>query len=275
MTELTPGAYLTCTNGVPTRESLSQELDFKVPTEFADFVRRVFEYSDGSSERCLAAFLATLGIYPNGPDARYSGTPPELFPVGSTGCDGDHYGFLLLAPELDLDDLPLAHYCPMDSDGVGLVGSTAIQGIASLMACHLSYDFIPNEEKELIARVAHMCNIHPVDEPHPAISVPTGWRFLPSSDGVGTLAPADLFDLRPVLEFDQYGPLTPFLGAADDAINRGYFATALHYLREGLWFRWPEKPYDLARRMVDVYHKMNRGKLAAELMRTMNGWAKL
>jgi hypothetical protein len=33
------------------------------------------------------------------------------------------------------------------------------------------------------------------------------------------------------------------------------------------------KPYDLARRMVDVYKKMNRPKLAIELTYTINRWS--
>ena len=140
--------YLTPPHGVPTRATLSQALDFRVPTGFADFVRQIFEFADGDPERCLEAFDATLGLFPQGRNAHYWGTPPELFPVGSTGCDGDHYGFLLHAPELDLDELPYCHYCLMDSDGVILVGSTTIQGIASVMATHLSYDFEPPEKKE-------------------------------------------------------------------------------------------------------------------------------
>lgn len=98
--------YLTPTSGTPSRASLSRELGFNVPARFADYVAQLFEFADGHPERCLEAFDATLGLFPEGRRARYQGTPPELFPVGSTGCDGDHYGFLLHAPELDLDELP-------------------------------------------------------------------------------------------------------------------------------------------------------------------------
>lgn len=265
--------YLTPKSGAPSRAGLSRALDFKVPARFADYVFQIFEFAGGHPERCLDAFQATLGLYPNGQKARYRGTPPELFPVGSTGCDGDHYGFLLHAPELDLDELPYAHYCPMDSDGVILVGSTTEQGIASVMARHLSYDFVGPEEKELVRDIARPCNIRPEEEQNPAIPIPNGWRFLPSSDGVGTLAPAKLFAAPPVVEFDRYGPPTPFVEAADSALKEGYFATALHYLREGLWFCWVTKPYDLARRMVEAYDTMNREKLAIELTQTMSRWS--
>ncbi len=271
--------YLTPETGVPTRASLSRSLGFKVPSRFASFISQLFEFCDGDPKRCLDAFDATLGQFPSGPNSRYWGTPPELFPVGSTGCDGDHYGFLLHAPELDLDELPYAHYCPMDSYGVILVGSTTEQGIASVMASELSYDsdLISSEEqetiRELIADVARWCNIRPEVEQNPGISVPSGWRFLHSSDGVGTLAPTALFAPGPVAAFDRYGSPTPFVEAADRAMKAGCFATALHYLREGLWFRWFTKPYDLARRMADVYTKLGRESLATELMRTISRWS--
>src|SRR5262249_13786095 len=158
---------------------------------------------------------ATLGLFPAGPDARYWGTPPELFPVGSTGCDGDHYGFVLHAPELDLDELPYAHYCPMDSDGGILVGSTTAKGIASVMAWHSSYDCARQEvkkllieKKKLLIDVASFCSIQPDEERDPAIPVPGGWRLLPSSDGIGTLAPAKLFSREPVTALNRYGPST-------------------------------------------------------------------
>ncbi|MGI8979690.1 MAG: hypothetical protein ACR2FY_10720 [Pirellulaceae bacterium] len=273
MTASIPVTYLTPAHGVPTRATLSQSLDFNVPKRFADFARQLFEFTNGDPERCLDAFDATLGLFPSGRNARYCGTPPELFPIGSTGCDGDHYGFLLHAPELELDELPYGHYCPMDSDGVILVGSTTIQGIASKMARCLSYDFEPPEKKKLIAEIARVCNIRPEEEANPAISIPSGWSFLPSSDGVGTLAPANLFAPQPVIQIDRYGPPAPFEEAANQAMRRGYLATALHYLREGLWYCWVTKPYDLARRMVDVYNKMNRAKLGIELTYTMSRWS--
>jgi len=270
-----PIAYLTQVGGRPSRESVSRDLGFKVPARFAEYVCQIFDFANGSPEACMEAFKATLELYPAGADARYAGTPPELFPVGGTGCDGDHYGFILHAPELNLDDLPFGQYCPMDSDGVGLVGSTAEQGIGSRMAVLLSYDFVSPSEKQLIADIARACNIRPELEENPAISVPSGWRFLPSADGVGTLAPAHLFSSEPVAAFDQYGPTTPFIEAADRAVKAGYFATALHYLREALWFNWASSPFDVARLMIDVYHLLNRDQLAEQLNPTMRQWTEI
>lgn len=273
MTEAIPMTYLTPESGRPTRATVSHELGFKVPVRFAEYVCQIFDFYRGNPESCLNAFDATLGLYPAGRHARYDGTPAELFPVGKTGCDGDHYGFLLHAPELDLDELPFAHYCPMDDDGVVVVGSTTEQGIAANMARLLSYDFVSPEEKHRISEIASVCNIRPDEENAPAISVPSGWRYLPSTDGVGTLAPAELFSPDHVAVIAEYPQTTPHIDAADQALKGGYFATALHYLREGLWANWPAHPIGIAVRMGDVYHLLNRDKLAEELEHTMKGWA--
>lgn len=272
MTGSIPTTYLTPKNRRPSRATLSKSLRFKVPSRFAKFVCQLYDFANGDRALCLDAFDAALGLFPKGPDARYPATPPELFPVGSTGCDGDHYGFLLHAPELELDELPFCHYCPMDSDGVIVVGSSTEQGLASVMAHHLSYDFLSADEKKLIVDIATACNIRPQVEPNPFISVPKGWHFLPSSDGVGTLAPAKWFASLFPTEYDRYQSPDPFVAAADVATSGGFLGTALHYLREGLWFFWSAKPFTLAHRMVEVYNLMNRVQLADELTLTMNRW---
>jgi hypothetical protein len=270
MNAKTPTTYLNPTIGRPTRETLSQALDFNPPSRFAEYVGQLYDFSKGDPRTCLDGFDATLGLFPCGRSARYPGTPPELFPIGRTGCDGDHYGFLLHAPELELEDLPFCHYCPMDSDGVIIVGSGTEKGIATVMAVTLSYDFVSIEEKSLITEIARACNIRPQVEQNPMIPVPEGWQFLPSSDGVGTIAPASLFDSQMVVKFDQYKSADPFACAAELAIRGGYLATALHYLREGLWFFRCKQPRDLTQRMVDVYEMMNRPQLAMALTQTMS-----
>jgi hypothetical protein len=269
MTYLTPGGAR------PSRATVSRDLGFKVPARFTEFVCQIYDFANGNPTACCESFEVALGLYPAGADARYSSTPPELFPIGKTGVDGDHHGFILHAPELDLDELPFGNYCPMDSDGVGHVGSTTERGIASIMATLLSYDWVPPSEKERLVDIAKECNIRPELEEHPAISVPSGWRFVPSADGVGTLAPADLFSPEPVTAFDQYGPATPFIEAADQAVKSGYFATALHYLRDALWFNSHAHPFDIARLMIEVYERLNRGQLAEQVNETMTRWSEM
>jgi len=84
-----------------------------------------------------------------------------------------------------------------------------------------------------------------------------------------------LFDPQPLIEFDQYGSPDPYMDAANKAAKRGYPGTALHYLREGLWFSWVAKPFPLARQIVEVYRMMNRPILAVELAHTMGRWREM
>jgi hypothetical protein len=266
-----PATYVTPREGRPSSDTISNALGFTPPVRFSEFVVNVYDLAGGDRKLCLEIFHVALGLFPSGASARYSGTPPELFPIGQTGCDGDHYGFLLHAPELKQAELPFCHYCPMDSDGVILVGSTTARGIGSLMGARLSYG-LSEEDEDLIASVAKVCRIVPEEESVPRVSVPEGWRFLPSSDGVGTLAPSEWFAPGPLAKPDRYGSPDPFLLLGDTAIKNRFYATALHYLREGLWFFGHGRAIALTSRMVEVYLMMNRSCLADELNRTMARW---
>lgn len=47
----------------------------------------------------------------------------ELFPFGSIRCDGVHYRFVIHTP--DEKDNPSGEICPMDSDGVIMIGKNS------------------------------------------------------------------------------------------------------------------------------------------------------
>jgi hypothetical protein len=265
--------YLCPKSGRPTRESISKEIGFKIPTQYADFVGQLYDFSKGDPSRCAEALDETLGIFPDGIECRYAGTPPELFPIGRTGCDGDHFGFLLLAPELNLDELPLVHYCPMDSDGVYPVGETTRQGIASQMATFLTYDFINDERKDLIREIAAYCGISLVQSTDRAMSFAHGWKHLPSSDGVGSLGPVEWFSEEPIFDISKWTMPEEYVWAADVFIKKCQFGTALHYLREGLWRYCWEGNRMIGERTCELYRLMGREPLAEVLEWTMaNRW---
>ena len=63
--------------------------------------------------------------------------------------------------------------------------------------------------------------------------------------------------------------------AAADETQRGYYAAALHYLREGFWENWRTGPADLAKQMCDLYCLMDRQVIAEALDWTRrNLWEK-
>jgi hypothetical protein len=267
--------YLTPEFGRPTRESISSELGFTVPTRFADFVGQIFDFAKGDEHECRHILDGALGIGADGIECRYAATPPEFFPIGRTGCDGDHYGFLLHAPELALDELPLGNYCPMDSDGVVMHGVTTEQGIAENIARVLSYDFIEEERKARIREFASYCQITPLRSESPKSVIPNGWKYLPSGDGIGSLGPVEWFSDEPIFDVSKWTMPEEYIWAADVFIKQSQFGTALHYLREGLWrYCWDGRTA-IGERTCDLYRKMNRPQLAEVLEWTMaNRWTK-
>lgn len=274
MTESEYRSYLTPISGRPTRESISEALRFRVPSNFAKFIGQLYDFGRGEPRPCADLLSDTLGVYPGGLTCRYGGTPPELFPIGTTGCDGDHYGFLVLAPELKLDELPLVHYCPMDSDGVVLVGETTSQGIAHQMATFLDYDFIADDRKALIRDVAAFCGINPIQANEVRIDIPKNWKHVPSSDGVGSLGPVEWFSDDPIFDISKWTMPEEYVWAADVYIKKDQFGTALHYLREGLWRYCWEGNRVIGEKTCELYRLMGREPLAEMLEWAMsNRWS--
>jgi hypothetical protein len=212
-------------------------------------------------------------------ERRYSLTPPELCPFASMGVDGDHDGYVIHAPELGNDDYPVGSYVPMDSCGVWLIGNNTIEAIEHYLSCTLEYEGKkePNAKQTQAIRSVQVLaealridpaperayeNTGPGDRGLPVIpKVPAGWRFLPSADGVGVLAPEVAFGPDPLLTC----PMQPVdsVRMADDAFSRNYPAAALFYLREGFWNTCDFPIQEgICRRLILVYRALSRPFLA-------------
>jgi hypothetical protein len=213
-------------------------------------------------------------------DPSYPSTPPEMVAFGSTGCDGDHYGLLVHAPELELEDYPLGNFCPMDSEGFCARGPGVAKAIGSLL--YMCAQGGPNEGVLDIFQ-AHMgAKIGPTtDDPlsnwpesgwHGGRPwrVPDGWRFVPTRDGIGVLAPAVMFggeDPEPALPWQSSTVDWKVHGEAGKrALEGGYFGSALLHLREAYplhWFtsstRW------VMEAMVEAYRGLGREGTARRL----------
>jgi hypothetical protein len=95
-------------------------------------------------------------------------------------------------------------------------------------------------------------------------NIPPGWAYRPSSDGVGVLAPQEMFRPRD-LTVDQVNMIhTQQLNEADQAYEEGFFATALYVLREAYWYNWTDSEIapEISSRLIQVYNALGRGKLA-------------
>jgi hypothetical protein len=268
-------------------ENLTENFGFAVPPPLVALLNAVCE-GCGSAEAACERLDDVLGWWPAGDDRRYGGTPPELFPIASTGVDGGHFGYVIHAPELPASDYPIGLYAPMDSDGVYLIGMTTYEAAETEISGEMRHDqefglfgvpFSSEWWPEVRARLSRL-GIEPdpakagrnYDNGHGRLvtpAVPEGWRHIPSDDGIGVLAPAALFHPEPL---PAMGP-RPDVGSVLDAVSKHaadqFPATALWLLRECYWRIWP-LPHDaaaLGRAMIDVYHALGRPTLAAVVSR--------
>jgi hypothetical protein len=76
---------------------------------------------------------------------------------------------------------------------------------------------------------------------HVTPTVPPGWRYVPSRDGAGVLAPADAFASHEPVIGERDDPLEPVIDAAISTIGAGYPATALLGIRDTFWQTYLDK----------------------------------
>lgn len=140
-------------------------------------------------------------------------TPFEFFPIGSQGGDALKYGYLILAPELNTTDFPVASFSPADDFGLAWLGNNTTEAFGSLLTARLKrlnrhdpealddllnnsvYRFLcthfnlkPDKNDRDITRGART-DIRIQHE-----SIPEGWLFKPDDRGVGVLAREETFN---------------------------------------------------------------------------------
>lgn len=138
--------------------------------------------------------------------------PMEILPFCWNGGDGLHYGWAVLAPELDSPDQPCVSFASLDERAVWL-GDDTRQALENLLVGALANwhdrgraQGLPSPAEDF--RVLALCralDLRP-DFASPWITagarstrelqpvVPQGWRYAPTDDGIGVLAPAAAFD---------------------------------------------------------------------------------
>jgi hypothetical protein len=266
-------------NSPPNEANLSAAFGFPAPKSFVEFMSVIYELSDGNWHDGMKLFARSTGRDLVTSECRYTLTPPELCPFASMGVDGDHDGYVIHAPELGNDDYPVGGYVPMDSCGVWLIGNNTIKAIEHYLSCTLEFegkqitDAKDAQTLRSVQVLAQTLRIDPTAERAyensgpdgrglPIIpKAPVGWRFLPSSDGVGVLAPEAAFGPDPLLTC----PMEPVdsVRIADDAFSRNYPAAALYYLREAFWNTCDVQiQQGICRRLILVYHALSRPFLA-------------
>jgi hypothetical protein len=218
---------------------------------------------------------------------RYSSTPFELFPVLCFGVDGIHWGPVVHAPELGLEDYPWAEHDPSQLMGRQFCrfASNSPQAIEQVLSDNLGRLALADRdelkdrwnEAEFITEISGLLSLNPSISKardfsawgcHPVIPfVPAGWHFAMTSDGVGVLAPIELFCPNDPNSFNSCS-IEECLELVQHYLNQDYPATALGFIREFYWKTQPnlEKISDL---WIEIYTRLNRPVLTREIEREL------
>jgi hypothetical protein len=190
---------------------------------------------------------APAGQRPEDPrELGYDGQPIEIVPFGWEGVV--HYGWAVLAPELDLDDHPCVSFAPGDDHAVWL-GDNTKQALENLLVGRVANWSTWGEEGERSpagrrswAALCSALDLHPrLSSPdvtegarsnrpiRPA--VPPGWLYQETGDGIGVLTEATAvapFDV----EVDSLRPAEENVAQARELLAAGYAADALCVLKD-------------------------------------------
>lgn len=169
------------------------------------------------------------------------------------GVDGAGWGFLVHTPEVPLDQLPVVHYCPMDSDPPSLSGKDVIQAIRTAMECSLesrsenpelfendsaAWELMVNVARNSLGINAELPRAGDKEAGMARAFVPPGYRYLPSADWVGVCAPNDSIDASVILPQHCDGDTLHRLASPDrirSLLGEGKPASALLLAREFVW----------------------------------------
>ncbi|MEO1400626.1 MAG: hypothetical protein AAFV72_05150 [Cyanobacteria bacterium J06635_1] len=241
---------------------LTESYGFPIPRLFAEATQLVLTFMAEGYEDTFEylgwELTPALHLFGNGQQAheiayRYDWTPLELFSFGWSGSDGEHYGYLIHAPELHQLDYPIVEYGPMNDFGIIFIGRDTRSGLEGLLSLIIESEYATalHKHRDLVSALELRPSVEKTDwyQNWKAFipEVPEGWRYEPSSDGVGVLAPVPLFSPEHsafMAHFDRSTKLTvadlsdeieSVLEMAQTALDGTYPATALAMIRESYW----------------------------------------
>jgi hypothetical protein len=233
----------------PAASEISRKFGFPAPARFVELLHFIHAETGEIASGDDSYFQCITGMYLGAGDLRYQQTPPEFFPFARPGVDGIHFGYLIHDPRIGAD-FPVGYLCPMESDGVRLVGQDTVEAFKTFFSQRVR-ERIDKSVAKRIAESARILGISPsasravqdagwgfglpTDELPPVRTVvPKGWRHVVTEDGLGVLAPIDNFD--PTQKDEQSAEdVEDWQERASSLLSEGYPASALVVLRNAVW----------------------------------------
>jgi hypothetical protein len=273
------------------KEELEKITGFQLPQPFVDVIQSFTNHFGGQEEGIdkFCDYINCGGSIVSVGEARdYETTPIEFFPFLNTGGDGLHYGYLILAPELNLSDYPLFRFSP-GGEGFVYYGNSTRESIENIISSYYEYtqfsevdipflnsiEIFPDASKKDNSIFAcYSPEVNPI--PIPA---PENWIYQMTHDGVGVLAPSELFDIgiSPVsqmhsietLPWNFESDVDDFIKAAKINLKKGFYATALFHLKEAWHFKNPGS--EIKELLIKTYRLLKKD-LHAETLEKYFEW---
>jgi len=257
------------------RKTLADQTGFAVPQPFVEIATK-FAQRAGDVAKGLGLLEDTLQLrICHFLEARHETMPIEFFPFLETGGDGHYFGYVIHAPELELDDYPMGSIVAGENDGVVFAGDSTADAVEN-MICYMrnrteglaevdldwlgTFGLRPNHAKAQQAR-----RLIGEEYARPSPRLPAGWRHLMSSDGVGVVANESEFNGAGTEPLRRDSPPARYVAAADAQVAAGYHGSALWYLKEAWWWAYFAPDQDVRQiklGLVRAYEKLGKSLLA-------------
>lgn len=246
------------------RKELEEQIGFNLPEPFVSILTAFSDKFDGftnGTDEFLHYLNSSYFIHVD-QGRSYENTPIEIAPFIATGGDGEHFGYLILAPELELRDFPFVRYSP-GGGYLDFCGNTTKEGIEQI----ISNGHHDNEFAEIDISFLHSIGIYPTasksdngyyllnydpDNLKTApLKIPNNYSFIITHDGVGVLARSELFT-KNHKRLGNENSSKEFVEKAQENIDKGYWASALFYLKEAWFYKYHEETNDIKKILRDM-----------------------
>lgn len=251
-----------------TYDEATEYFGIRFPKQFVDNILTVDSFCQMHQLDTLDTLFDAFNLLRiEGKEARYQQTPIELFPFGSNGSNGIHFGFIIHTD--DEDDYPAGEICPMDHDGVVLISNSTTGLFQNLLCDKTIFDRYPTLLRELkltnkvIDRERYDLNGGTL---RVSVKSRKDWAFMNTRDGAGVFAEKKYFNDYHWIKYNILNRdkgIEEFQNLANEMRSLGLYASQLYYLKELYWYEWPN--YVLAKelltQMLEPYEKLNRQHL--------------
>lgn len=251
-------------------EKAAAHFGIPMPADFLRFLDKAIAFSNQIGLPLAVLLDELFGLVRlDGYAARYQQTPPEFFPFGTNGMDGEHFGYIIhLDKELDY---PAGFLGPMDFAGVSFLGEHTTEMLQTLLTREPEY---LEKYQGLITVLGWTSTAGKPDyrqyqlQHKPPVPQPKDhWKWLETSDGVGVFAPDHLFQSSHVLMHTAKdlvtSPVDYFFELAAENLKSNHWGSALYYLKEIYWEEWTnaQTAITVLTNMQKIYEYLDRAHL--------------